>query len=288
MADEPPANPPKTTLSKFFETKPANVEFSIPENLDELDEQLLSHSGSYNVRLPSIRLWCKTVDCQRVCVFQPNQVSITLLAKSHNNSVVEFVCCSCRESVKKYAFSYRHDPDSKRLIARKLGEDPAPSPHLPSRLRTLVGLDQERLDKGLRSEAHGLGVGAFAYYRQIVENQKDRLIDEILKVANLQNPIPELIKELEEAKKQNQFSTAVEKIKHAIPEILLIHGYNPLTLLHKALSEGLHAGSDEECLEIAHNIRVILSEFSERLATALKDDQELKNAVSAIANRSQK
>jgi hypothetical protein len=133
-----------------------------------------------------------------------------------------------------------------------------------------------------------LGVGAFGYYRQVIENQKHPLIDEILKVANLQNPIPELIKELEEAKKQNQFSTAVEKIKHAIPEILLIHSYNPLTLLHTALSEGLHAGSDEECLEIAHNIRVILSEFSERLATALKDDQELKNAVSAIANRSQK
>jgi hypothetical protein len=116
-----------------------------------------------------------------------------------------------------------------------------------------------------------------------LKTKKDRLIDEIIKVANLENPTSELIKELEEAKKENQFSTAVEQIKHGIPEILLIHGYNPLTLLHKALSEGLHAGSDEECLEIAHNIRVILSEFSTRLATSLKDDQELKSAVTAIA-----
>jgi hypothetical protein len=97
-----------------------------------------------------------------------------------------------------------------------------------------------------------------------------------------------LITELEEAKRENRFSAAVEKIKHAIPEVLLIDGHNPLTLLHKALSEGLHAGTDEECLEIAQNIRVILSELSERLSTALKDDQELKKAVYGILNRPKK
>lgn len=170
----------------------------------------------------------------------------------------------------------------------KLGQSPALSVQLPSRLRKLVGTDQDKFNKGLRSEAHGLGIGAFTYYRQVVENQKDRLIDEIIKVAKLENPMPELIKELEDAKKQNQFSTAVEKIKHAIPEVLLIHGHNPLILLHKALSEGLHAGTDDECLEIAQNIRVILSEFSERLAMALKDDQELKKAVFGILNRPNK
>jgi hypothetical protein len=63
--------------------------------------------------------------------------------------------------------------------------------------------------------------------------------------------------------------------------------YEALTLLHKGLSEGLHTGNDAECLEIAQNIRVILTEFSERLHTALKDDQELKTAVSRILNRSQ-
>jgi hypothetical protein len=45
-------------------------------------------------------------------------------------------------------------------------------------------------------------------------------------------------------------------------------------LLHKALSEGLHAGSDAESLEIAQDIRVILSEFSERLRDGLKDEKE--------------
>jgi hypothetical protein len=68
----------------------------------------------------------------------------------------------------------------------------------------------------------------------------------------------------------------------------LINSENPLTLLYKALSEDLHNGTDEECLEIAQDIRLVLSEFSERLHTALKDDQELKKAVSRIQSRSKK
>jgi hypothetical protein len=93
---------------------------------------------------------------------------------------------------------------------------------------------------------------------------------------------------LTEARLETQFSSAVEKIKHAIPEALQIKGHNPLTLLHKALSEGLHAGTDAECLEIARDIRVILSEFSERLSDALKDKKELDEAVSRVIHRSAK
>jgi len=198
---------------------------------------------------------------------------------------VEFVCRNCSRSEKKYAVFYRYNSTDKKLIAVKLGEHPPLSLHLPSRLRKPVGSELEKFNKGLRSEAHGLGVGAFAYYRQVLENQKDRLISEIIKVAKLQSVSPELITELEEVRCETQFSNAVKKIKHAVPEFLQISGNNPLSLLYAALSEGLHAGTDEECLEIAQDIRVILSELSERLHTALKDDQELKNAVFRIQNR---
>src|SRR5688500_19161581 len=51
-------------------------------------------------------------------------------------------------------------------------------------------------------------------------------------------------------------------------------------LLHSALSEGLHGRNDQECLEIASSVRVILMELSERLSQVLKDEAELKQAVS--------
>jgi len=90
---------------------------------------------------------------------------------------------------------------------------------------------------------------------------------------------------LENAKEEHQFSKAVEAVKEAIPQRLLIAGQNPLTLLHSALSMGLHNQSDEKCLELAKDIRLILAEMSELLGQALKDERELKEAVSRLARQ---
>jgi hypothetical protein len=65
---------------------------------------------------------------------------------------------------------------------------------------------------------------------------------------------------------------------------LIISGRNPLLLLHNALSDGLHRRSDEECLELASAVRVVLAELSDRLGQALKDEVELEKAVSKLAN----
>ena len=77
-------------------------------------------------------------------------------------------------------------------------------------------------------------------------------------------------------------STALASVKDAIPQALLINGHNPLTLLHSALSEGLHNQTDEYCLEIANSVRVILAELSDRLGQALKDEAELNHALSKL------
>jgi hypothetical protein len=68
-----------------------------------------------------------------------------------------------------------------------------------------------------------------------------------------------------------------------MPESLLIQGHhNPLTLLHSALSKGLHAETDAACLEMAQSIRLVLAELAERLSAALKNDVELNAAVSRL------
>jgi hypothetical protein len=94
-----------------------------------------------------------------------------------------------------------------------------------------------------------------------------------------------LQQELEAAKKEVQFTKAVEAVKHALPQSLLVNGQNPLSLLHSALSLGVHELSDEECLELAASIRIMLIEFAERLAQAMKDEAELNEAVKRLANR---
>src|SRR5271166_2758708 len=168
----------------------------------------------------------------------------------------------------------------------KFGEHPPFGPPIPSRLISLIGPDRELFLKGRRCENQALGIGAFVYYRRVVEDQKNRIFDEIIKVAEMVSAPPDTIAKLREAKKENQFSKAIDMIKDAIPQRLLIHGQNPLTLLHSALSRGLHEQTDEKCLELATDIRLILAELSELLGHALKDERELKEAISRLMRQS--
>jgi hypothetical protein len=170
--------------------------------------------------------------------------------------------------------------------AVKLGEWPAFSPRTPSRVMSIVGQDRELFLKGRRAELEGLGVGAFAYYRRVVENQHGRLLNEIIRVAKRIEAPAEVVDKLQRAATETQFTKSVDMVKDAIPAPLLVDGHhNPLTLLHTSLSDGLHNQSDEECLKLAQAIRVILFELCERLGRALEDRKELNSSLNQLLNR---
>ncbi|OHB85786.1 MAG: hypothetical protein A2V98_17505 [Planctomycetes bacterium RBG_16_64_12] len=137
--------------------------------------------------------------------------------------------------------------------------------------------------KGLRSENQGLGIGAFAYYRRVVENQKGRLLDAIINVGRKTGLVPKAIATLESAKSETQFSKAIESIKDAIPDAIRIKGRNPLTLLHAPLSEGIHDKTDEECLGLATDVREILFAMAEKIAEALREQKALDDAIKNLS-----
>jgi hypothetical protein len=176
------------------------------------------------------------------------------------------------------------DMDSTSARCYKYGESPPYGPPTPSRVIEMSGDDREIFLKGRRCESQGLGIGAFAYYRRVVENQKNTIIDEIIRVSTKIGAPAGMIQALGAAKNETQFSKALTSVKDAIPQSLLINGHNPLTLLHSALSGGVHEHTDEECLDLAHDVRVVLTELADRLGQALKDEAELNTAVSRLMN----
>ena len=158
-------------------------------------------------------------------------------------------------------------------------------PALPASLSPYSAPTRDLFLKGRHAETQGLGIGAFTYYRRIVEGQKNRLIDEVIRVARRLKANDAMIAKLESAKTERQFDKAIQSLKKAIPPALFIKGHNPLTLLHGALSEGMHAQTDEDCLAAANKIRLILIEFTNSLSDAMKDQQELDAALSSLVNR---
>jgi len=189
-----------------------------------------------------------------------------------------YQCRHCKSSSRWFGLLVT--PSSNYLTTvLKLGEQPPFGPHTPARVISLVGNNRELFLKGRAAEAHGLGIGAFTYYRRVVENEWQRFIGEAIKVAkklNLQT------KDLEAAKDERQFDKAVKIVKDAIPQVLLIDGHNPMALLYKMLSKGVHELTDDQCLDLAKHIRVILVDFAERVTEALRERQELGESLTKL------
>jgi hypothetical protein len=241
------------------------------------------YENSRKLSRPDIQLHCDSDSCQGVRFFVCRSNEQFVPSGDPMPAFLSYVCRNCRTTDKLFAVLLLPEPPyASNGSAIKLGEFPSFGPPIPSRVITLIGPDREMFIRGRRAENQGLGIGAFAYYRRVVENQKSRLIAEIAKVAKRLGASSEDLNRFETAAKETQFSKAIDDIKGAIPQVLLINSHNPLTLLHGALSEGLHAATDEGCLELATSIRVVLTELAERISVALKDEAELRHAVTNL------
>jgi hypothetical protein len=111
--------------------------------------------------------------------------------------------------------------------------------------------------KGLVCESQGYGIGAFSYYRRITEEIIDELLDSITDLVEEANKVEYKIA-LEKTKQTRVTQDKIDLVKGLIPSILKPNGMNPLGVLHSELSEGLHAATDQACLENASHIKSIL------------------------------
>ena len=236
------------------------------------------------VAVPPIRLPCEGEQCGGVRVFQrvPTGDSLRLDPNEWGvkTAFLKYWCRNCSRTGKTYAVGFWQNGED--VSAVKIGEWPPFGPRIPSRVISLIGPDRELFLKGRRAESQGLGIGAFSYYRRVVENQKNRILDKIIDVARRTEADKEVLLKLEAAKNETQFKRSVDDVKDAIPSVLLIENHNPMKLLHNALSEGMHAQDDQTCLDVAKDIRIVLTEFAERMAMALKDQKTLSDSVGRL------
>lgn len=269
----------KPTLEDLLMSSPPGTELDIRVHAIEYRTQF--PPVRLQVMLRDIQLHCGSESCKGIRFFAPTSEHLYPEEGKSANEFLTYVCKNCEKTSKLYAFSFALiDRQNAKVI--KIGEWPPFGSPTPTRLLTILDSEREYYLKGRRSENQGMGIGAFAYYRRVVENQKNRIFDEIVKVAESSNASKEFLDSIRAAKNENQFTRAVESIKGAMPDSLLIDGHNPLTLLHSALSAGLHAQTDEECLDLAQSIRIVLTELAERLGEILKERSELKSALSRL------
>ena len=283
MTDQAPEPTQEITFQSFAEF----LESSPPNQTGNISDLMLHKwAGPRNIlclKTPEIQLHCTDEACNGVRFYRCTVGNdIHLDVNRVQRVFLTYTCSNCQKSKKVFSIVASRDGESFAGTIYKFGEQPIFGPPTPARLLKLIGPDRDIFLKGRRCENQGLGIGAFVYYRRVVENQKNRIFREIIKVLERLNAPKENLELLNTAISETQFSKALEVAKPAIPESLLIDGHNPLKLLYGALSEGIHNMSDEDCLGYASSIRIVLGELSERLAQALKNEAELNHAISRL------
>ena len=264
------------TWKTFLESTPPNVAVKITGLFGWHHPR--SHN-SLSIALPDIQLYCETEGGLRLFATAVDYI----LAKKRNWQFVSYKCKNCETRWKMFAVLIdQKDEDSQDGEVMKLGEFPPFGAPISSRVAKLLGpTDLELYRKGMRSEAQGLGVGAATYFRRIVDSQWKQLVTEIREVASKLGH--DNLEVFDSALAEISFSKAVEMLKDAIPpKLLILDGENPLTLLYKPLSVQLHGLTDNECLQQAADIRIVLTALLENIADVMKSRDELKMAASRL------
>lgn len=249
--------------------------------VQKITEYAQLHDSRFRINTPLLRLYCDK--CDGVRNFEGSSKWGSTTDIQQDECILVYSCRDCHQGIKRYYLISSLEPDnSGKGTACKAGEYPELNIRIPPSLPGLLGVDYPYFIKGLKCEKNGLGAGAYTYYRRVVENQKNRMLEEILKVAQKLSAKPEDTKAIQDAITETQFDKAMSMVKGVLPQSLLVGGHNPFKLIHKALSIGIHNQPDETCLALAHDVRMVLMDLSERIKSALGEQKELQSAVSSL------
>jgi hypothetical protein len=173
----------------------------------------------------------------------------------------EYVCMNCRTGRRDFFFvweGWKRTDEKTDYLLRKVGQWPAWSIQLEPELARLLGERADTYRNGLVCESQSYGIGAFAYYRRVVELIIDDLVTAIGELARRDQASPELEAQLAKIRASHQADEKIRIAKELLPASLRPEGFNPLSTIHDALSRGLHGLSDEECLQLAVETRAPL------------------------------
>ena len=177
----------------------------------------------------------------------------------------EFKCVSCRSKITVW-LNVKVKESS--YILEKVGEMPRQSLNRDASLQKFFSNDLDCYEKALVSITHGYGIGAFAYMRRITENHIGLLLELVEEEMKASSTEPKLIKKLGKLRDDSPMSEKIQIANEAVPSYLNPNGLNPLGRIYKALSEGIHARSEPECLESATDLmeclKYLISELTDR------------------------
>ena len=194
---------------------------------------------------------------------------------------VEYNCAACEKFKRTFILKFSENLD----YVVKVGQHPPWDISISKNLEEILDKYSDTYKKGLVCESQGYGIGAYAYYRRIVEEIIDELLNSIEELIEKEDEKDKYKRGLEEVRKTTVAQSKIELVKDLLPSILTTSDMNPLAILHSKLSEGLHARTDEECLEIAEAIREALEFLINRVIENKKSAYKFTESMKKLLDK---
>jgi hypothetical protein len=175
--------------------------------------------------------------------------------------LLRYQCTHCGDFERVFVIRVNED----RTSVVKIGQFPAWDIKGNTDIEKLLMTHASHFKRGLICESQGYGIGAFAYYRRIVEEVIDSLLDQVSGLLGGEEK-KKYSEALAQTKKTRVTAEKIDLVKDLLPAVLRPDNMNPLSLLHETLSEGLHASTDERCLELAQAVREVLTFLTSQIA----------------------
>lgn len=171
--------------------------------------------------------------------------------------------------------------NGKKYYARKIGAYPPFEIKAEKNILNYLSEEhQEHYKKALMNFSTGYGIGAFAYLRRIVEETIRNIVQDVisLKLIGHEKVEEALIK----YNKTHSMSALLDEISDYLPIVFSSVGDNPLKLIYNVASLGIHQLSEEECLEKAHYIDVLLKFIIKQINEEKGQLREVRNVIKQL------
>ena len=230
---------------------------------------------------PALRMNCRKCGTEQTFVVAPGEIRRRSFPDNDHLALVQYTCAGCDSANQFFFLRITESGDT----ITKIGQYPTWSIAVPKALEQALGNRVEFYRKGLASEAVGYGIGAYGYYRRVVEEIIDELLDGIGTLIEEESRKQEYMIALAQTKSTRQTEEKARLVKDLMPGQVKVQGMNPLGILHTALSEGLHNRSDVECLYLAVEIRAALDFLITRLAQAKEEQKKFTDSMRRILEK---
>jgi len=148
--------------------------------------------------------------------------------------------------------------------------------------KALSAAELELYKRGKTLRHHGYGIGALTYFRRLVEDTTNEMLDLLIDALEVEPDGAAAIDRVRAAKGGTVFEDKVKLAGDVLPARLRPGNVNPFHIIYDAVSDGLHRRSDEDCCAIVDKLDVAVTHVYRELKVHAKERKEYIESLKAL------